>query len=507
MRFRVLRGNAGTRATVSFRVANRLSMRFTNYFHLLTALVASLAWSGIAMAQSDGNALAPLVVEASDSEETATDETVDEPSKTDAERSDRKEDEKDPEEEAREKEIKRLRDERELISSRLSLRSEQFKEALIELREEKERLAMENSVERERLGSELSEMRMDTDRLNAQIDTLNKQLSLESLEAKVKLNEELADLRLEEERLKVANSIAQKKMEGEVARLRLADMRLKLDRATLDAEVASLQAKLSIKEKGDLVEDQVEIDRSLMYLKEPYVDGVLHISDRRVALNGPIWTGLADYVSERINYYNNESQDYPIFLVIDSSPGGSVMSGYKIMKAMHGSKAPVYVVVKSYAASMAASIATLAERSYAYPNAIILHHQISWGISGNLTQQREFLEEAEEWWRRVARPVAKKMGLTLQEFITLMYEKNSDGDWREFADQAVELKWIDRVVDRIWEMSVDKNPDRFGRSIIFARNDLEESVDEEGKPFVNLPRLAPFDFYYLYNPDEYYRLR
>ena len=156
---------------------------------------------------------------------------------------------------------------------------------------------------------------------------------------------------------------------------------------------------------------------------------------------------------------------------------------------------------------MAASIATLAERSYSYPNAVILHHQISWGVSGNLTQQREFLEEAEEWWRRVARPVAEKMDLTLDEFIALMYDKNSDGDWREFGDRAQELKWIDQVVDRIWEMSVDKNPDRFGRSFIFAEGTLEESLDEEGKPFMALPRLEPFDFYYLYNPDQYYRLR
>lgn len=483
-------------------------MILNNRFSLLISLLASFTLMGSALGQSSENALDPLVVKASGAEE-SVEETDKEPSvdKASERKSESSGDDEDPEEKARKEELKRLRDERELINARLSLRSEQFKEALIDLREEKERLAMENSVERERLSAELSEMRMENDRLSARIDSLNKQLSLDSLETKKQLNEELAELRLEEERLKVANSIAQKKMEGEVAELRLADMKLKHDRAALDAQVAALQAQLSIKEKGDLVEDQVKVDRSLMYLKEPYVDGVLHISDRRVSLNGLIWSGLADYVSERINFYNNESQDYPIFLVIDSSPGGSVMSGYKILKAMHGSKAPVYVVVKSYAASMAASIATLAERSYAYPNAIVLHHQISWGFGGNLTQQREYLEEAEEWWRRLARPIAEKMGLTLDEFISLMYEKNSDGDWKEFADQAVELKWVDRVVDRIWEMAVDKNPDRFGRSIIFARSDLEESIDEDGKPFVNLPRLDPFDFYYMHNPDSYYRMR
>jgi hypothetical protein len=43
--------------------------------------------------------------------------------------------------------------------------------------------------------------------------------------------------------------------------------------------------------------------------------------------------------------------------------------------------------------------------------------------------------------------------------------------------------------------------------MIFATSALEEAIDQQGKPFVGLPRLEPFDFYYLYNPDNYYRLR
>ena len=458
----------------------------------------------LAFAQSESNELAPLTVNGGDTENAKIDKIGDEEPESD----DSEKPEKDPEEMVRETELKRLKNERDLIQARMALRSEKFKEELQEMREEKERLAMENSVYRERLASELSERKAETDRLNAKIDSLSKEISLESLESKKAMNDELAELRMEEERLKLVNSVALKKIETEINQLRLEDARLKTRRAKLDLEVVELTAKLPVKEKSDMVEDLIYSDRELMYLKEPFVDGVLHVSDRRIPLNGPIWSGLADYVSERINFYNNESTEYPIFLVIDSSPGGSVMSGYKILKSMQGSKAPVYVVVKSYAASMAAGIATLAERSYCYPNAVVLHHQISWGGMGNLTQQREFLEEAEEWWRRVARPIAEKMGLNLEKFIVMMYEKNSDGDWREFGDEAVKLKWIDHSVDRIWEMSIDKNPGRFGSSVIFAHDELlKEELGDDGRPFIALPRLEPFDFYYLYNPDFYYRLR
>jgi ATP-dependent Clp protease protease subunit len=155
---------------------------------------------------------------------------------------------------------------------------------------------------------------------------------------------------------------------------------------------------------------------------------------------------------------------------------------------------------------MAAVITTLANHSYAYPNAIVLHHQIAWLGIGNLTQQREQLSEAEQWWRRLAEPVAAKMGLTLDAFIKQMYEKNSDGDWREFADVAHELKWVDDIVTTIWETSMDKNPDRFGSRPVITLQ-LEEKVDEQGAAYAVLPRLPPFDYYFVYNPDRYYRMR
>ena len=33
----------------------------------------------------------------------------------------------------------------------------------------------------------------------------------------------------------------------------------------------------------------------------------------------------------------------------------------------------------------------------------------------------------------------------------------------------------------------------------------EEKLDEKGKKYLELPRLDPFDFYFLYNPDSYYK--
>jgi len=179
------------------------------------------------------------------------------------------------------------------------------------------------------------------------------------------------------------------------------------------------------------------------------------------------------------------------------------MSGYRILKAMESSKSPVYVVVKSYAASMAAVITTLAEKSFVYPNAIILHHQMSSMSWGNMTQMKEQLELARQWEKRLDTPVVKKMGITMDEFRKEMYEKNSDGDWQEFGDNAVKYKWADYVVNRIDETGVVKNPDYSdGTKKNFYSN---EKTDENGNRYLSLPRLEPFDFYFIYNPDRYYR--
>ena len=118
------------------------------------------------------------------------------------------------------------------------------------------------------------------------------------------------------------------------------------------------------------------------------------ITDRRVALNGPIFEGSVRPVIEKIQFYANQS-DKPIFLVIDESPGGSVASGEQVIKAMESSKAPVHVVVKSFAASMA--------RLHLHPGTAFLrlpqrhHHPCTTrcptaATTATSTQQKEQLE-------------------------------------------------------------------------------------------------------------------
>ena len=410
-----------------------------------------------------------------------------------------------------------LKKTQEQLSLENSVADLELKKQLATLSAEKQRRDLEAAVYNQKLQAELASRQAEIERLNKQAEVLNKQLALKEAERKNKLDEELGSVKEKLEKLRAQNDLATAELAVKARAIALNEQEIKLKTSEMqlrkvdyDAQISKLNLDMELREKRDQVQNRVLAD--VKYTKEPFKNGELTISDRRIPLNGVITMDTADRITERINYFNNQNREFPIFIVIDESPGGSVAAGYKILRTMKGSQAPVYVVVKSFAASMAAGITTLAARSYAYPNAIILHHQLSAGAGGNLTEHKERVKELEEWWKRLAEPVAAKMGVGLDEFVRRMYKNRSTGDWQEFGDQAKKLKWVDETVSVIHEESYVKNPDTNPSArppsgpLRFMGDAVTQEVDPQGHAFAKLPRLSPVDAYYLYNPDNYYRM-
>ncbi|MDO8806395.1 MAG: ATP-dependent Clp protease proteolytic subunit [Elusimicrobiota bacterium] len=424
--------------------------------------------------------------------------------------------------------FQQLNDEKDELKAQYDLIIQAQRTKAAQLEAEYNRITMENKFSSEKQQTDLKQLKADLEKaatenklaeeqLKILLGALNTEFLKISLENKLaaELNRKMvSDLDRQISRLKLENDLKAEKQRDvaiadaaeksaidlEMKRLDLKERQFKIDKLAMDSRADKLNSDLAMRSRKE--EWKRETNTEPVYMAEPYKEGQLVISDRRIALNGPIFNGSADFVTDRIHYFNNISSA-PVFIIIDSSPGGSVMAGYRILKAMQGSKAPVYVAVKSFAASMAAVITTLAEKSYVYPNAIILHHQMSTMNWGNMTQLKEQLDLAKEWERRLVIPVAKKIGIDMETFRKKMYEKNSDGDWEEFGDKAVDYKWATSVVERIDETGLVKNPDAEGASM--PKRMLEEKEDEKGQRYVSLPRLQPFDFYFIYNPDKYYR--
>lgn len=385
-------------------------------------------------------------------------------------------------------EVKKLQ----LEQSKIAL---EYEKELSKLQQAKDKLLLENELKAAK-----------ETQLLAELNATKARLAVENEIYKHQQQQILAYLNNEKAKLALQNAIQAEKNQQQELQFELATAKVNYELLKLNFAKERIEAKVAKRNKREEWESQVNKPKD--YRKEPFVKGKLILSDRKIILDGPIWPGTANYVIERIEYFNNKTTEYPIFLIIEYCPGGSVMEGSRILKAMKGSRAPVYVVVKSLAASMAATIVTLAERSYALPDAIIIHHQV-WGIFwGNLTEQREQLQILEEWSNRLMQPIAAKMGLTLEELIRKMYENNSRGDWAEFANHAVKHNWVNGIVAEIHDTSYTKQPQpevpeaTEEITIIAAR---QEQVDSEGNRYVKVPHLRPMDVYHLYNPDNYYR--
>lgn len=401
--------------------------------------------------------------------------------------------------------LEKLEQEKEQLLLENELQSEKNRQALSQLMAEKEKLLLENEIQAARQAQTVADLEALKNRLELknQINEQKQKLLLTEMEkehSKIALKNALQEEKNKQQELVI---------QTETARLTLEMAKLEFEKAKKTARLEELTEKIAKREQEEIWESQVNEPQP--YLNEPFKEGELIISDRRIELDTVIIPGISEYVIERIHYYNNKSTEYPIFLVIDRCYGGSVMEGAKIVEAMEDSQAPIYVVVKSFAASMAAVITAFADRSYAYPHAIIIHHQMISFAFGNKKQLEEQLQVAEEWTERIMKPIADKMGITMEAFVEGMYKKSSTGNWREFADEAVKLKWIDAIADRIQDTSYSKKPLEEEEEIseedgtLLSSEYLHEKIDQHEQPYLKLPHLGALDLYFLYNPDNYYR--
>ena len=260
-------------------------------------------------------------------------------------------------------------------------------------------------------------------------------------------------------------SLARAELEAD---LRIAQLEAGLATARIDGELALHRARERLAE--------IAPDAKVEHPLDPVANGTLRISDRRIPFNGRVDDALAQSVIERLAFFNAQDPAKPIFIVIDNSPGGSVMSGYLVLRAMEASRAPVYVVVKGSASSMAAVVTTLAKRSFCYPGTLLMHHQPSSMMQGNLTALRERLDWTRIWCDRINADVAAKMGLGLEEFVKRMYASSVTGDWRATGAEARELRWVTDVVERMVEDGVHRLPEPAAPAAVIARGEAGASA-------------------------------
>ncbi len=242
------------------------------------------------------------------------------------------------------------------------------------------------------------------------------------------------------------------------------------------------------------------------YEKKPYKPKkqTLNVSDRKIHLDGPINRETTDRIIRQINFYNNKKRGYPIFLFINS-PGGSVIQGFKLLDAINYCPSPVYVIVKEFAASMAAVITAQAKLSFALENAILLFHEPSTLTHGNTSNLRENLDFMEDIEQKLMGPLLEKFNYTsIEEWRKDLYKNSVTGDWTEFAGDAIKLKWVNNIVKEIRDTSsftLEENQDQD------QKYDSEEDSNKGKKKKTKKKKSrqaavtyeSPFDFNFIYS--------
>ena len=209
-----------------------------------------------------------------------------------------------------------LKKQQEQLTLENSIAEQQLHQDLAKLTAEKQRLELENGLAQQKLQAEVAALQAELDKLTKQADLLAKRATLKEAERKAQLDEELAADREKLEKMKLTNDLAAAEIADKSRELAQREQELKVrtaelqtQRSEFELQLAKLNNDLDLRVKRDLWKNRV--NRDIQYTKEPFKDGVLTISDRRIALNGPIWMDTADYVAERIDYFNNQNREYP----------------------------------------------------------------------------------------------------------------------------------------------------------------------------------------------------
>lgn len=179
--------------------------------------------------------------------------------------------------------------------------------------------------------------------------------------------------------------------------------------------------------------------------KQRYYTGITGskvFSKRCININGEITDELAVDFTDKILELNLESNE-PITVLINS-PGGEINSGLLMYDAIVGSIAPVRMICRGKAYSMAAVLLACAGKRYMLPNSELMLHQPMLGgrVSGNASSIKSISDSMLETKKKINSLLAKHTGKTEEEI-----DKATDFDHYFSPDEAIAFNLCDEIIE------------------------------------------------------------
>ena len=171
------------------------------------------------------------------------------------------------------------------------------------------------------------------------------------------------------------------------------------------------------------------------------------LRDRIVFLGTQVTAELANSIVAQLLFLQSEDPKADIHLYINS-PGGSVTAGLAIYDTMQFINCDVATYCIGQAASMGSLLLTAGAKGkrHALPNASIMIHQPLAGMQGTAEEIMIHAKELLRVKKRLNEIYLKHTGVPLDKI-----EKDTDRDNFMTAEEALDYKLIDRVVELMSE--------------------------------------------------------
>jgi ATP-dependent Clp protease, protease subunit len=169
------------------------------------------------------------------------------------------------------------------------------------------------------------------------------------------------------------------------------------------------------------------------------------LKDRIIFLGSSINDEVANSIVAQMLFLQSEDHKTDIHLYINS-PGGSVSGGLAIYDTMQFVACDVATYCIGQAASMGAVLLTAGThgKRNALPNARIMIHQPLAGMEGTAEEIMIHAKEFKKVKQKLNKILLKHTGHPLEKI-----EQDTDRDRFMSADEALEYKLIDRVIEHI----------------------------------------------------------
>lgn len=166
------------------------------------------------------------------------------------------------------------------------------------------------------------------------------------------------------------------------------------------------------------------------------------LQERIICLNGPIHDDMSSVIMAQLLFLESQSAEKPISMYINS-PGGVVTAGLAIYDTMQFIRPPVATLCVGQACSMASLLLAAGAPGMrrALPNARVMIHQPSGGVSGQATDIEIHAKEILATRKRLNEMYVKHTG---QDIETVNSAKERDNFMT--PEQALAFGLIDQVV-------------------------------------------------------------